>query len=145
MSETLKLGPLAPFAARMAQRLRALYDGLWLLPIVRLIPTRRRKWTGLVLIALAHFSHEGLWVVPFVPLTLEWKVGLGVFLYLLGEMAWWLGVVILGKELLAQYQQRLVRWIERIVGEARLARAREFLNRWSALSRWSGRREAWRK
>ena len=75
----MKPGLLAPLAARTAQRLRALYDGLWLLPIIRRIPTRWRKWAGLALIALAHFSHEGLWVVPFVPLTLELKVGLGCF------------------------------------------------------------------
>lgn len=145
MSEALKLNRLVPPAARFIFVLHVLYDALWLLPAIRHIPPRWRKWMGLALLGLAHVSHEGLWVVPFVPLTLSSKVSLGVFLYILGEIAWWLGVLILGKELLAQYQRTLVRWIERIVGEARLARAREFLNRLSPLSRWSGHREDWRK
>lgn len=134
-----------PPAARLVLALRVLYDGLWLLPAIRHIPPPWRKWMGLALLGLDHISHEGLWVVPFVPLTLSLKVSLGVLLCLLGEISWWLGVLILGKELLAQYQRTLVRWIERILGEARLARVREFLNRWSPLSRWSGHREVWRK
>ncbi|MGQ0605086.1 MAG: Na-translocating system protein MpsC family protein [Anaerolineales bacterium] len=135
---------LSPVAVRLMRRLRALYEGLWLLPFIRRIPAPWRKWVGLGLLGLAHFSHEGLWVVPFVPLTLELKVGLGVFLYLLGEVAWWLGVLILGKELLAQYQQVLVQWLESIVGQTRLARARHFFSRLFNPRRYPGQGEAQR-
>ena len=46
-------------------------------------------------------------VVPFLPIGDGAKVTMGVILFVIGEVAFWTGGILLGKELLAKYTSRL--------------------------------------
>jgi len=46
-------------------------------------------------------------VVPFLPIGDGAKVTVGVILFVIGEVAFWTGGILLGKELLAKYTSRL--------------------------------------
>ncbi len=62
---------------------------------------------GLVLIVLSCAFYAGLLVVPFAPLTPPGKVALSAGLVISGEGVFWIGCVIVGKELMRRYRHHL--------------------------------------
>ena len=56
--------------------------------------------------------YGGLLLIPALALTLEAKVGVSTGLVVAGEITYWIGVVIVGREIVARYRDRLLprRW-----------------------------------
>ncbi len=70
---------------------------------------------GFGLLGLSTLLYLALLAVPFTPLTFEVKVAVSAALVVGGEAAFWLGGLILGRELLSRYGRALnpLRWVAR--------------------------------
>jgi hypothetical protein len=70
-------------------------------------PNRRGwlRWLGVGLVALSFVLYGGLLVLPFLPWGTELKILLAPTLVILGEVAFWLGALILGKAVVARYRR----------------------------------------
>jgi len=62
---------------------------------------------GIVLLILCVAAFLAIPVIPFLPIGDGAKVTIGVILFVIGEVAFWTGGILLGKELLAKYTSRL--------------------------------------
>jgi len=62
---------------------------------------------GIVLMIVCVLAFLAIPVVPFLPLDDGVKVTLGVILFVIGEITFWTGGILIGKELLAKYTTRL--------------------------------------
>ncbi|MBI4671872.1 MAG: SDR family NAD(P)-dependent oxidoreductase [Chloroflexi bacterium] len=70
----------------------------------------RAHWTmyaGVALVALSVVLYGALFWLPFVPLELEIKAGAAGALVVGGEIAFWSGGVLLGKEVVTRYRKYL--------------------------------------
>ena len=69
---------------------------------------------GFVLIGLSLLLYGSLLLVPFTPLPIESKAAASAALVIAGEVAFWVGGLLLGKELVSKYRQRLnpARWLQ---------------------------------
>jgi hypothetical protein len=67
-----------------------------------------RRWVGLGLVGLSGVCFAGLFVVPAMPLSLQVKGGLALGLAVLMELAFWVGSVIVGKQVLGQLWRAVV-------------------------------------
>ena len=65
------------------------------------------KWLGLGLIVFALLFIPMLAVVPFLPLNVGQKAVLTTVLIAGGQVLTWIGVALLGKELVQRYRQYL--------------------------------------
>jgi hypothetical protein len=76
------------------------------------------KWVGVGLIVLSFILYGGLLLVPMLALAIEAKVGLSTALVVVGEITYWIGVVIVGRELVSRYRDRLHprQWLARLFG-----------------------------
>ena len=65
-------------------------------------PTRTRLWArvGIVLLALSFALWLPIPVVPFLPIDIEVKAGLGAGFFLVAEIFFWLGAALVGPEAL---------------------------------------------
>lgn len=71
-----------------------------------------RRGAGGLLARRAGFGFLGLsaalwaavFVVPFLPLTTPWKVGLATGAAIVGEAAFWVAAVLLGREVVRRYR-----------------------------------------
>jgi hypothetical protein len=62
---------------------------------------------GIILISLSVLIYLMVFAVPFLPLTLVQKGLIVPSLIIAGEIAWWAGVVVLGKQLITRYKKYL--------------------------------------
>jgi hypothetical protein len=46
-------------------------------------------------------------VVPFLPLSTSWKVGVAAVLVTVGEAAFWMAALVLGREVVQRYRRFL--------------------------------------
>lgn len=73
------------------------------------------RLVGFGLIGLSTLLYLGLFLVPFAPLSTEGRLALASALVVMGEVSFWVGGLILGKELVTRYRRRLnpLRWFRR--------------------------------
>lgn len=62
---------------------------------------------GVVLLIATGLLWLGVAVVPFLPIEASMKVGAAGALLVAGEVAFWLGAILTGKEFVAKYKHRL--------------------------------------
>jgi len=70
---------------------------------------------GLGLMVLSCILYAGLLLIPFMGLSIKGKATMAGGLILMGEVTFWLGCLIAGKELMTRYRQYLnpVRWFRK--------------------------------
>ena len=68
--------------------------------------SRYFKW-GIVLLIICVVAFLSIPVVPFLNMGNEAKVILAAVLFVIGEATFWVGAILIGKELLAKYTSRL--------------------------------------
>lgn len=74
-------------------------------------PASWTRWCGIALVGLSFALYGGLALVPWLSWSLEGKVGLSSLLVILGEVSFWIGGLILGKQVIARYRRVLdPRW-----------------------------------
>lgn len=77
---------------------------------------KNRKFkTGIILIALSAVFFGGLLVVPFLDAGSRQKIMLSTVLIVLGEISFWSGGILLGKELFGKYKALMnpVNWFRK--------------------------------
>lgn len=65
---------------------------------------KKLKKAGLILIAVSWIIYSLILIIPFLPLYLKTKLFLGAVLYLSSHAVFWLGVLLLGREVLNKYK-----------------------------------------
>ena len=68
--------------------------------------SRYFKW-GIVLLIVCVLAFLSIPVVPFLPIGDGAKVIVAATLFVIGEITFWAGALLVGKELLAKYTSRL--------------------------------------
>lgn len=68
--------------------------------------SRYFKW-GIILLIICVVAFLAIPVVPFLNMGNEAKVILAAVLFVIGEATFWVGAILVGKELLAKYTSRL--------------------------------------
>jgi len=70
--------------------------------------TRNRyfKW-GIVLLIICVLAFLAIPVIPFLSIGNGAKVTISAILFVIGEVTFWAGALLLGKELLSKYTSRL--------------------------------------
>jgi short-subunit dehydrogenase len=63
------------------------------------------RWSGIGLIGLSFLLYGGLLALPFFPIPTQGKVALSPVLIILGEASFWIGGLIVGKEVITRYRQ----------------------------------------
>ena len=66
-----------------------------------------RKWVGVGLILLSGVWFAGIFIVPFTPFSLAIKASLVLAFVVLMEVFFWLGSVIVGKQAVSHFWERL--------------------------------------
>ncbi|OPY52603.1 MAG: hypothetical protein A4E49_01804 [Methanosaeta sp. PtaU1.Bin112] len=89
-----------------------------LAPIKKDIQSRKR-WLGIALVMASFVFYGCLLLVPITSLSAEGKIALSAALVFLGEGSFWLAVLILGREAVANYRtfdwrRRLISWMKKI-------------------------------
>lgn len=76
-------------------------------------PGRLRK-LGLALVVLSFVLYGGILLVPFLPLSTGGKIAVSSGLAVTGELSFWIGGIILGREIIARYRNKLnpLRWFK---------------------------------
>lgn len=78
-------------------------------------PNTKLKKAGFILIVISWIIYSLILIIPFLPLYLSMKLFLGAVLYLSSHAVFWLGVLILGREVLNKYKDfNLLRRLRRI-------------------------------
>ncbi|NLW37047.1 MAG: transporter suffix domain-containing protein [Peptococcaceae bacterium] len=87
-----------------------------------MIPERKKsidktkfRITGVILIILSFILYGGLFIVPFTPFTFGTKAAISSILIVSGEISFWVGGFILGKELVMKYRRYMnpLRWFKK--------------------------------
>jgi hypothetical protein len=65
------------------------------------------KWLGIGLIGLSGVLFAALLLVPFTPFSLPIKGGLALLFLILMEVCFWLGTLIIGKQVISRYWKSL--------------------------------------
>ena len=66
-----------------------------------------KRWVGAMLIGLSGLWFALLLAVPLLPLTLEYKAAAAIVFLVLMEASFWLGTVIVGKQVVSAFWARL--------------------------------------
>lgn len=69
-------------------------------------PSPWRRWLGIGLILSAGIWFAGMFAVGFLPFSLEVRGGLALACFILMEVSFWLGTVIVGKQVVARWWRR---------------------------------------
>jgi hypothetical protein len=69
--------------------------------------TTWKKWAGVGLIGLSGVWFAGIFVVPFLPFSIGAKAAMGLLFFILMEASFWLGSVIIGKQVLSKWWRSL--------------------------------------
>ena len=70
-------------------------------------PTVKLRKLGIGLIVLSFILYGFILLVPFIPYSTGIKVTISSGLAILGEISFWVGGIILGKEVIARYKKYL--------------------------------------
>ncbi len=75
----------------------------------------RMKKLGLLLVALSFMLYGGILLVPFTPFATATKAAITTGLIITGEISFWLGALLLGKEIVAKYKRYLnpLQWFKK--------------------------------
>ncbi|MCG8402913.1 MAG: transporter suffix domain-containing protein [Firmicutes bacterium] len=75
----------------------------------------RLRVLGFVLIVLSTILYGSLLLVPFIPSAVGTKIALSSGLVICGELCFWIGGIILGKELITKYRKKLnpLQWFKK--------------------------------
>lgn len=65
------------------------------------------RTTGTLLVVFSFIAYGLLFVVPFLPLSAALKVGVSSVLVVAGEITFWVGGALLGKEMVKRYRRYL--------------------------------------
>ena len=65
------------------------------------------KKMGIILIIASFILYGSILLIPFTPFTSGTKVVLGTALAVAGEVSFWVGGIILGKEVVQKYKKYL--------------------------------------
>ncbi len=78
-------------------------------------PSGRLKKVGLGLVVLSFILYGGILLVPFLPFSTGVKIAVSSGLAVAGELSFWIGGLILGREIIARYKKYLnpLRWFKR--------------------------------
>jgi len=78
--------------------------------------SRWKRRLGLGLIVLSCLLYGGLMLVPMFPLSAKGKVAVSSALVIFGEASFWIGGLIVGKDVIARYRSKLDlrRWFRRL-------------------------------
>lgn len=70
---------------------------------------------GISLVALSFILYGGLMLIPFTPYPVGTKAAISTGLIISGELSFWLGGIILGRELVKKYRDYFnpLRWFKR--------------------------------
>jgi len=70
---------------------------------------------GIGLVVASFILYGGILLVPFLPFSGKAKIFTGTALAVLGEVSFWVGGIILGKEVLAKYKKKLnpLNWVRK--------------------------------
>jgi hypothetical protein len=81
----------------------------YLRPSKRITMAKKSGWfrLGLVLIIISVFLFLALPVIPFLSLEGKLKISLSTLVFILAELLFWTGGILLGKELFAKYRAYL--------------------------------------
>jgi hypothetical protein len=63
------------------------------------------KWIGVGLIVLSFLLYGGLLALPFRPISLRSKLVLSSLLVIGGEATFWVGSIVVGKEVITRYKR----------------------------------------
>ncbi len=63
------------------------------------------KKLGFVLIILSFVFYGLILVVPFLKVTVAYKASITTFLIIFGEISFWVGGIMLGKEIVSKYRK----------------------------------------
>ncbi|MFW5750918.1 MAG: hypothetical protein ACOCZK_04640 [Planctomycetota bacterium] len=65
-----------------------------------------RRWLGLILIGMAGVWFAGMFLVGFLPLSLAARGWLALACFVLMEVSFWAGTLIIGKQVVARWWRR---------------------------------------
>lgn len=70
---------------------------------------------GFILVAASFVFYGGILLIPFTPFSGSTKIVIGTTLAVLGEISFWVGGVILGKEVVTRYKKYLnpLNWLKK--------------------------------
>jgi len=66
-----------------------------------------KRWMGLGLVVLSCILYAGLLLVPMTSFSTGGKVSLSALLIISGEVSFWIGGLILGREVIRRYRKAL--------------------------------------
>lgn len=68
----------------------------------------KRLWyVGIALLAASAVLWAAVLTVPFLPVAVGWKVGIGSGVVVVAEVAFWVSALILGREVVSRYRRYL--------------------------------------
>lgn len=68
----------------------------------------KRLWyVGIALLAASAVLWAAVLAVPFLPVAVGWKVGIGSGVVVVAEVAFWVSALILGREVVSRYRRYL--------------------------------------
>lgn len=80
-------------------------------PIISAQPARkgekRLRYVGIALLVASAVLWAAVLAVPFLPVAMGWKVGIGSGVVVVAEVAFWISALILGREVVARYRRYL--------------------------------------
>ncbi|HBV97455.1 MAG TPA: hypothetical protein DEF36_10470 [Desulfotomaculum sp.] len=78
-------------------------------------PRTISKKLGIALVAASFFLYGGVLLVPFTPLSTGTKIAVSAALAVSGEISFWVGGIILGREVIKKYKRYLnpLNWIKK--------------------------------
>ena len=68
-------------------------------------PSVKLSKLGICLVVLSFILYGFILLVPFIPYSTSIKVTISSVLAILGEISFWVGGIILGKEVIARYKK----------------------------------------
>jgi hypothetical protein len=84
----------------------------------KFIIMRNKNWkfkSGLILIIFSILLFLSLPVIPFIPIETRMKITISTTVFVLAEVTFWTGGILLGKELFSKYKSYLnpANWFKR--------------------------------
>jgi hypothetical protein len=61
--------------------------------------------TGIILIVLSTLLYVSLIVLPFLPIPVSMKLGITPIIIIVGEIIFWIGGILVGKEIIMKYRR----------------------------------------
>jgi hypothetical protein len=68
---------------------------------------KRLRYVGIALLVASAVLWTAVLAVPFLPVAMGWKVGIGSVVVVVAEVAFWISALILGREVVSRYRRYL--------------------------------------